>query len=173
MKDFLKILIGDDAPQFHEVTLHRGLCWWHEIRLFEKLHPAFDYHQNMLDDFIGKLWDYYGRLVDYKDAPSEKFKGELLAEFDDLLSTVTGYVELDHRIELTSKKKPHLLLVLDYPEIPLDNNLSERDLREIVIKRKISNGTRVEDGTKAWDVFFSILGDLSEKRCQFLRVSSR
>ena len=167
LKDFLKILIGDDAPQFHEVTLHRGLCWWHEIRLFEKLHPAFDYHQNMLDDFIGKLWDYYGRLVDYKDAPSEKFKGELLAEFDDLLSTVTGYVELDHRIELTSKKKPHLLLVLDYPEIPLDNNLSERDLREIVIKRNISNGTRVKDGTKAWDVFFSILGTCQKNDVNF------
>lgn len=143
LKDLIKILIADDAPQFHEITPYRGLCWWHEVRLFEKLHPAFDYHQNMLDDLIGKLWDYYGRLVDYKSTPSEKLKEELSAEFDDLFSTVTGYDELDHRIELSSKKKHHLLLVLDYPEIPLDNNLSERDLREVVIKRKISNGTRV------------------------------
>ncbi len=167
LKDFLKILIGDDAPQFHDVTLYRGLCWWHEVRLFEKLHPAFDYHQNILDDFIGKLWDYYDRLVEYKISPSEKFKEELSAEFDDLLSTVTGYDDLDHRIALTCKKKSYLLLVLDYPEIPLDNNLSERDLREIVIKRKISNGTRTKEGTKSWDVFFSILGTCQKNNVNF------
>lgn len=167
LKDFIKILIGDDAPQFHDITTYRGLCWWHEARLFEKLHPAFDYHQKLLDDFIGKIWDYYDRLVEYKITPSEKLKEVLSAEFDDLFSTITGYGQLDHRIGLTSKKKPHLLLVLDYPEIPLDNNLSERDLREIVIKRKISNGTRTEDGTKAWDVFLSILGTCQKNDVNF------
>ncbi len=150
-RDFVEILIADDAPQFHDITELRGLCWWHEARLFEKIHPVVGYHQKILDDFTGKVWDYY------KKNPSEKFKEELSAEFDNLFSTVTGYDELDHRIELTSKKKPYLLLVLDYPEIPLDNNLSERGLRKVVIKRKISNGTRVKDGTKSWDVFLSIL----------------
>ena len=80
-----------------------------------------------------------------------------MSDFDELFSTVTGYELLDHRIKLTGKKKPYLLLVLEYPEIPLDNNLSERGLRKVVIKRKISNGTRVKEGTKAWDVFLSIL----------------
>lgn len=92
---------------------------------------------------------------------------ELSVEFEDLLATGTGYAELDQRIALTRNKKPHLLLVLDYPEIPLDNNLSARDLREIVIKRKISNGTRVADGTKAWDVFFSILGTCQKNNINF------
>ena len=155
--DYVKILIADDAPQFHNITEFRGLCWWHETRLFEKLHPVFDYHQKILDGFIGKVWDYYEELENYKKKPSEKFKEELSVEFDSLFSTVTGYDKLDHRIKLTSKKKPYLLLVLDYPEIPLDNNLSERGLRKVVIKRKISNGTRVKDGTKSWDVFLSIL----------------
>ncbi len=167
LKNFIEILIGDDAPQFHDITPYRGLCWWHEARLFEKLHPAFDYHQNILADFIGKLWDYYDRLVAYKISPSEKFKEELSAEFDDLLSTITTYDELDHRIRLTHKKKPQLLLVLDYPEIPLDNNLSERDLRELVIKRKISNGTRTKDGTKAWDVLLSIWGTCQKNDVNF------
>ncbi len=167
LKDYIKILIGDDAPQFHEITSYRGLCWWHEIRLFDKLHLFFDYHQQMTDDFIGKLWDYYARLVKYKDAPSKKLKEELSAEFDDLLSTVTGYDELDHRITLTRKKKEYLLLVLDFPEIPLDNNLSERALRELVLKRKISNGTRTKDGTTAWDVFFSILDTCQKNEINF------
>lgn len=167
LKDFIKILIGDDAPQFHDITAYRGLCWWHEIRLFDKLHPFYDQHQKMTDDFIGKLWHYYARLEEYKDSPSEKFKEELSAAFDALLATSTGYDELDHRIALTSKKKEYLLLVLDFPEIPLDNNLSERALRELVLKRKISNGTRTKDGTKAWDVFFSILGTCQKNEINF------
>lgn len=156
-RDFVDILIADDAPQFHDITALRGLCWWHEVRLFEKLHPVFDNHQELLDDFTGMVWDYYEGLENYKKNPSEEFKEKLSAEFDDLFSTHTGYDDVDHRIKLTAKKKPYLLLVLDYPEIPLDNNLSERGLRKVVIKRKISNGTRVKDGTKAWDVFLSIL----------------
>ena len=155
--DYVKILIADDAPQFHNITRFRGLCWWHEVRLFEKLRPVFVHNQKILGDFTGKVWDYYEELENYKKKPSEKFKEKLSSDFDDLFSTVSGYDELDHRIKLTCKKKSYLLLVLDYPEIPLDNNLSERGLRKVVIKRKISNGTRVKDGTKAWDVFLSIL----------------
>ena len=167
IRDKIKILISDDAPQFHDITELRGLCWWHEARLFEKLHPFFDKHRRLLEDFIGKVWDYYERLAKYKENPSEKVKEELSADFDRLFSTVTGYDELDHRITLTNKKKPYLLLVLDYPEIPLDNNLSERGLRKIVIKRKISNGTRVKNGTKAWDVFFSILETCEKNSVNF------
>lgn len=165
--DEIKILIADDAPQFHDITELRGLCWWHEVRLFEKLHPYFDINRNILEDFTGKVWDYYERLAKYKENPSKKLKEKLSVDFDNLFSTLTGYDELDHRIKLTRKKKSYLLLVLDYPEIPLDNNLSERGLRKIVIKRKISNGTRVENGTKAWDVFFSVLETCEKNNVSF------
>ncbi len=155
--DYVRILIADDAPQFHNITELRGLCWWHEVRLFEKIRPVFLHNQTILEDFTGKVWDYYEELDNYKKKPSQKLKEKLSAEFDGLFSTVTGYDELDQRIQLTGKKKAYLLLVLDYPEVPLDNNLSERALRKVVIKRKISNGTRVKEGSKAWDVFLSIL----------------
>lgn len=165
--DYVKILIADDAPQFHNITKLRGLCWWHEARLFEKIRPVFLHNRKILEDFTGKVWDYYEELENYKKKRSQKLKEKLSAKFDDLFSTVTGYDELDHRIKLTAKKKPYLLLVLDYPEIPLDNNLSERGLRKVVIKRKISNGTRVKDGSKAWDVFLSILETCEKNHVNF------
>ena len=165
--DFIPILVCDDAPQFHGVTQYRGLCWVHEVRHFEKLHPFFEHHQKTVDDFIAELWKYYARLKRYKESPSEKMKEVLSTEFDELLSRSTGYDDLDHRIALTSKKKENLLLVLDFPDTPLHNNLAERDLREFVIKRKISNGTRTKDGTKAWDVFLSILGTCKKNDVNF------
>ena len=39
--DYVSILICDDAPQFHNQTEHRGLCWIHEERHFKKLRPFF------------------------------------------------------------------------------------------------------------------------------------
>jgi len=155
--DYVSILICDDAPQFHNQTEHRGLCWIHEERHFKKLHPFFETHQKLVDDFRSEIWDYHDRLKAYAAAPTEELKQELSADFDELFSRTTGYDELDRRIALTCQKKRELLLVLDFPKVPLDNNDAERALREYVIKRKISNGTRTDDGTEAWEVFLSLL----------------
>jgi len=155
--DYASILICDDAPQFHNQTKHRGLCWIHEERHFKKLRPFFEAHQKLVDDFRTEIWDYYGRLQAYAAAPTAELKQELSADFDELFSRATGYDELDRRIALTRQKKRELLLVLDFPEVPLDNNEAERALREYVIKRKISNGTRTDDGTEAWEVMLSLL----------------
>ncbi|MDH4199937.1 MAG: transposase [Spirochaetia bacterium] len=54
------------------------------------------------------------------------------------------------------KKKQELLLVLEEPEIPLTNNISERDIRGQAKKRKISAGTRSEAGRNARDTFMSL-----------------
>ncbi|HIJ21802.1 MAG: transposase [Gammaproteobacteria bacterium] len=48
-------------------------------------------------------------------------------------------------------------MVLNHPEIPFHNNLSERDIREYVIKRKISSGTRLENGRRCRDTFLSLI----------------
>ena len=55
-----------------------------------------------------------------------------------------------------ARKQEELLLVLKYPLIPLHNNLSERDIREYVKKRKISGSTRSEDGRMCRDTFASL-----------------
>ncbi len=57
-------------------------------------------------------------------------------------------------------------MVLDRPDIPLHNNLSERDIREYVKKRKISGSTRSEAGRRCRDTFTSL-----KKTCRKLGVS--
>jgi hypothetical protein len=46
--------------------------------------------------------------------------------------------------------------VLERPEIPLHNNLSERDIREYVKRRKISGSTRSGEGRRCRDTFVSL-----------------
>lgn len=78
-------------------------------------------------------------------------------DFDQLFDRTTGYDDLDHRLALTRAKKRELLTVLDFPQVPLHNNQAERDLREVVVKRKISSGPRGPDGAQAWEVYFTLL----------------
>ena len=152
-----KILLSDDARQYLGIAMWHALCWIHEIRLCKKLNPVIEYHRLLLEKFISKLWDYYDRLNDYRDNPDEKVKAELEKQFDELFSTITGYADLDKRIALSKEKKEELLQVLKFPEIPLHNNPAELALREGVVKRKISNGTRSEDGKAAWENMMSIM----------------
>ena len=55
-----------------------------------------------------------------------------------------------------AKNEHELFRVLDRPEIPLHNNLSERDIRDYVKKRKISGSTRSDTGRKCRDTFASL-----------------
>ena len=87
--------------------------------------------------------------------------------FDELFGMETGYEELDKRLELTKRKKEHMMLFLEFPETPLDNNEAERALREFVVKRKISNGTRNKAGTRAWDVFLSLANTCRKQGVNF------
>ncbi len=167
LSSYISILICDDAPQFHNQTEYRGLCWYHEIRLFEKLTPFFDAHQQLLNQCLSDIWAFYERLEAYKLAPSKILKQELSTDFDDLFASTTGYDELNHRLALTLAKKRELLLVLDFPDIPLHNNESERAVREYVIKRKISNGTRTKEGTQAWEVFLSLVDTCRKNEVDF------
>ena len=152
-----KLLLTDDARQYLGIAIWHALCWIHEIRLYKKLNPVIDFHRFLLEKFISDLWDYYDKLNKYMDKPDEKAKEELGKEFDKLFSKKTGYEELDKRIALTKEKKEELLLVLKFPEILLHNNPAELALREGVVKRKISNGTRSDDGKAAWENMMSIM----------------
>ncbi len=78
----------------------------------------------------------------------------------------TSSAALNDLIDRTRMNKEKLLRVLDYPNIPLHNNDSERDIREYVKRRKISGSTRSVAGRQARDTFTSL-----KKTCRKLGVS--
>ncbi len=79
-----------------------------------------------------------------------------------MCSTKTAYVTLNPALKRMGENRHELLRVLDKPYLPLHNNLSERDIREYVKKRKISGSARSEAGRKARDTFASLKKDLPE-----------
>ena len=100
---------------------------------------------------------FWHLLKDHKVCPSKEGKTRILKEFNRIFTTTTGYADLDERIKCTFAEKEKLLVILDHPEVPLDNNEAERALREFVIKRLVSHGTRCEAGKNSWENMMTIL----------------
>ena len=150
-------LLSDDAPQFKQIAYHHALCWIHDGRNYKKLRPIVPYHQEKLEAFLDRYWDYYAKLSEFKIKPHAEVAEQLAAEFDQLFSTETKYEQLDERISKTREKKENMLLVLTMPEIPLHNNAAELAARAKVRKRDVSLQTVTDKGTKANDTFMTIV----------------
>lgn len=153
----LSLLLTDNAPQYHSITELLALCWIHEGRHYKKLTPHFTLHKIQVDAFLKKFWQYYHDLLEYKEHPTQRKAKRLSKKFDILFSEKTGYNELDKRIEMTKERKNSLLLVLQYPELPLHNNTSELGARGQARKRDISLHTMSQKGTEAKDTFMTIV----------------
>jgi hypothetical protein len=149
------VIVSDDAGQFR-VGVH-ALCWVHAERLVHKLVPANDKQRNAIEVAKRMIWWFYRALKDYKLAPSPDQAQALRARFDRIFKRGrTGYVTLDRLLRRLFHRKDELLRVLDHPEIPLNTNASENDIRSFVTKRKISGGTVSDNGRDARDVMLGL-----------------
>src|SRR5208283_1846650 len=133
------VILSDDAGQFH-VGVH-ALCWVHAERLVDKLVPANDRQRNAVEVARRMIWWFYRQLKLDKLAPSPERAAELTACFDRIFKRRTGYATLDRLLKRLSANKDELLRALERPEIPLNTNASENDIRAVVTKRKVSGGT--------------------------------
>jgi hypothetical protein len=161
-------LVSDDAGQFKILGLLHALCWLHAERSIRKLVPLGPREQEAIDGVRDAVWKYYQRLRAYRESPTPQRKAALERDFDRLFRRRTGFVDLNEALRRIHEKRDNLLLVLERPEIPLHNNLSESDIREWAKKRKISAGTRSELGRRCRDTFVSL-----KKTCRKLGVSFR
>jgi hypothetical protein len=70
--------------------------------------------------------------------------------------TKTAYATRNQVLKQLGSNQHELFRVLDSPYLPLHNNLSERDIRDTIKKRKISGSTRSESGRQCRDTFASL-----------------
>ena len=159
------VIVSDDAGQFR-VGAH-ALCWIHAERLVHKLVPGNDKQRNAIEVAKRMIWWFYRALKDYKLAPSAEQAHLLRARFDRIFKRArTGYATLDRLLRRLFRNKNGLLRVLERPEIPINTNASENDIRAFVTKRKISGGTVSEKGRDARDIMLGLA-----KTCMKLKLS--
>ncbi len=158
------VLVSDAAGNFKFMGHNHQLCWIHEIRHYRKLEAFTEAHQQIKEKMLLILYDFYKNLKHFK--LGKLTKTEIQADFNYITQLKTGFEALDALIIKTKKREHGLLTVLRYPFVPIHNNICEQDLRESVIKRKVSGGTRIPLGTYSWDVGLSLV-----HTCRKLKIS--
>lgn len=158
------VILSDDAGQFN-ILLH-ALCWIHAERTIHKLVPCSKKESKAIEDIRDRIWQLYRDLKVFKEAPDKKTKTDLEKRFDEIFSTQTCSEVLNVALSRIANNKAELLMVLERPDIPLHNNVSEGDIREYVKKRKISGSTRSDAGRRCRDTFTSL-----KKTCRKLGLS--
>ena len=148
-------VISDDAGQF-KIGPH-GLMRVHAERLVHKL-DTFTAAQRAGQTRVRRLiWLFYRCLKAWPRNPSPARKATLSARFDRIFGHKTGFATLDRLLARLRANKSELLLALERPEIPLNTNGSENDIRCQVTKRAISGGTRSDLGRDCRDAFLALL----------------
>jgi hypothetical protein len=158
------VVLSDGAGQF-DVLVH-ALCWLHVERPLERLVPHNEKHRMAIERIRQGIWELYQGLKMYRQAPAQAMAAVLEKQFDELVAQRTEYPSIDSVLKGMEADRAKLLQVLERPEVPLHNNLSEGHIRDYVKKRKISGSTRSELGRQARDTFASL-----KKTCRRLGVN--
>jgi len=162
MEHFAGWLMSDGYGQYRQYG-KRLRCLAHIIRkargVGESCHPeAAEFGQKVLELiklFISGIYEARGDpTIELMERYSEKLK--------ELKALCAKY--RDHQHEKTKKLARELLndwdaiwTVLQYPHMPITNNLAEQALRHWVISRKISYGTRTRQGSRVYTILASVI----------------
>ncbi len=157
-------ILSDGAPQF-DVLVHAA-CWIHAERPLTRMVPYSEEHRTAIEKVRQRIWDLYRDLKAYRQEPEGVKRPVLEAQFDALCGERMGFPSIDGVLKEMKDHRADLLRVLERPEIPLHNNLSEGHVRDYVKKRKISGSTRSPSGRRARDTFASL-----KKTCRRLGVN--
>jgi hypothetical protein len=158
------VIVSDAAGQF-DILVH-ALCWLHAERPLARLVPFSEPHRLALEGVRQRIWELYQGLKSYRRAPTAAARVALGQQFESLVGAKTGYASIDGPLKELASNRAKLLRVLERPEIPLHNNLSEGHIRDFVRKRKVSGPTRSPLGRQARDTFASL-----KKTCRRLGVN--
>ena len=159
-------VLSDGAGQF--VIFVHCSCWIHMERPLPRLVPYNEEHRAAIEAARQRTWEFYQELKTYKQQPDPAQKPVLEAHFDVLSEQRTAYPSINAVFQDMRQHKADLLRVLDRPDVPLHNNGEESDIREYVKRRKISGGTRSDEGRRCRDTFTSL-----KKTCRKLGVNFR
>lgn len=149
--DFAGVLCSDFYAAYHHYDGLKQRCWVHLLRDIHDLRVAYP------DDAALADWQRQVRAV-FDDAtrftsPDPRHRVTAQHDFEQrLLALCTPYAadptavqaKLCRRIQRHSSE---LFVFVAHPAVPPDNNAAERSVRPLVTSRKISGGTRSDQGS--------------------------
>jgi hypothetical protein len=174
-KDFEGTLITDFYTAYNEYAGYHQRCWVHYLRDVEQL-ELINPEDKQLKRWSKKVKGIYEEAKSYAGPDpnllpglKERERVEKERYFRQKLRQVCEpYLKTDLPQSKLSARAlrfmSEMFIFIRLPNISSDNNKAERDIRHLVVARKISGGTKSEKGSETKSILASLFGtwDLQE-----------
>lgn len=166
------VLVSDDYRGYLHLQLIHQSCWAHllrKVRDYAKLEGASQ-EVKLLKDELNQLFLNLDQIIKEefnKQERKHKYQN-YLKQIDQIINKV--YLHEDsRRVQIRIRnQRQNLLTALLYPNVPLTNNQAERDLRGLVIQRKISGSSQSAQGAETTAILTSIVSTLTKRHINLL-----
>lgn len=160
-------VIAERFPKGFEQSIHVSDCWAAQLKTVAKRHQLciahllrelLNFEKSVHSVWSAKMKDLFYRAMalkhtlgeeDYHTLPTQVIALE--KELDELLAVdyTTFHVKEQALIQRLIKNRNSILTFLYYKDVPPDNNASERAIRNVKVKTKVSGQFRNEEGKGA------------------------
>ena len=161
-ESFSGVLVSDFYAAYHHYDGPKQRCWAHLLRDIHDLVALYP-KDTSLAQWAAAVHQLYVEARSFTHPQARRRRTAQLAWERQLLAICQPFLadpsavqgKLCRRIERHIKE---LFVFVAKPDVPADNNPAERSLRHLVISRKVSGGTRSEQGTESKMTLASIFG---------------
>lgn len=158
------VLVRDDYPAYIKLPLPQQSCFAHLLRKAREAYECPDAPEETKLLYL-ELKNLFSEIKEITEKPfckkpREKYHEIYLQKINSIINrnyTSKSAKSIQTRIKNQNK---NLLTALIYKDVPLTNNHAERQIRPIVITRKISGGSRSREGAATHAVNMSIVQTL-------------
>ena len=170
------VLVRDDYPAYAHLAMEQQSCWAHLLRNSRDAIKQ-ETGSREIKKLHTELTGLYAKLAVIVATPfDEQTRDKKHATFLKKIMVISKrrYRAADARKIQTRIRNQgkNLLTAILHPNVPLTNNAAERQMRPVAVLRKISGGSRSNNGAKAQAVNMSVVQTITLKKQSFFeRVS--
>ena len=157
------VVVTDDYGAYRKLQNHQ-LCWAHLLRKFRDLANSHELTESQIDYCKKGYQHLYSIYEDIKNNRHPKCRDAFTKRLANVAIITTEDTKKMTRLKTTLKKNiQNYLTCLKDPSIPMTNNLAERSLRHLVLKRKISFGSLTKKTADNLAILLSVLMSLKQR----------
>ena len=152
-----------DGYQVYRQWRHRLRCWAHRLRKAQGLHESLSVEARRFGQATQELLrELMSAIYQARQSPPVNLKPPWQARLEAFRTLCEQHREAPHEKTRALAREflndwDAIWVVLEHPSLPMTNNEAERALRHWVIARRISQGTRTAQGSRALALLASVI----------------
>jgi transposase len=161
------VLVVDRYNGYNKMPCSIQYCYAHLLRMVQDLEKDFPENAE-IKAFVEALAPQLANAISLRtlDITDKQFKRQAAKIKNEILSIVNRqarHAAIQKVQDVFREKAERLYHWVEDRNVPADNNLAERELRPLVIARKISFGSQSDAGAKTREILMTVLHTLKKR----------